>query len=570
MLSPEYLKDIPKDLIYVYEDIEDIVLSDIAEKLKKAKELDANSVYKFKQLFTSESDYEHLRKKLSKMLKESESVVDELIEKGIQKHYKDEQDIYKLVGKTLIDLKDNPIALAKIELYKNALKDNLGKLSKTMGVVVGDDLYPLKDLYKHELNKAIISTQIGVIDQNIAIRKAINRLADNGIKYINYEDSGRNYTLGSAVSMNLRTTLNQLSGEISLINAKDMGQDLMEITAHLGARLTHSAWQGKIVSLSGNDKYLSLDDIGYGEVSGFMGANCKHNWYPFFEGLSYRNYTDDYLKELENKTVTYNDKEISYYEATQIQRKLERDIRRLKTKVDLFNQVGDTQMANIQKLNLKQKQAQYNNFSKQVDIHTKNENLGIKVTKKAENTEKVLVNDVKIGYNNVMKDKVNILIDEFTPCLIEMKTGKIVDTVVSVAKYEDLDLKGWNFDWQKEFKQGKVFKLLLENDDRIQGLVSLYYDKKSNAVYVRLVESAPHNLGINREFNGVGGHLFAEACKQAIDRDFDAIYFDAKTNLIKYYEDNLGAELIGYGNRMILEGEKFLELFERYYGKKIK
>lgn len=446
----------------------------------------------------------------------------------------------------------------------------MGKLSNTMGVVVGDDISSLNYLYKHELNKAIISTQIGVIDQNIAIRKAINRLSDNGVKFINYEDSGRNYTLESAVSMNVRTTLNQLSGEISLINAKDMGQDLMEITAHLGARLTHSAWQGKIVSLSGNDKYLSLDDIGYGEVSGFMGANCKHNWYPFFEGLSYRNYTDDYLKELENKTVTYNDKEISYYEATQIQRKLERDIRRLKTKVDLFNQVGDTQMANIQKLNLKQKQAQYNNFSKQVGIHTKNENLGGKLKKKAENTEKVLVNDVKIGYNNVMKDKVNILIDEFTPCLIEMKTGKIVDTVVSVAKYEDLDLKGWNFDWQKEFKQGKVFKLLLENDDRIQGLVSLYYDKKSNAVYVRLVESAPHNLGINREFNGVGGHLFAEACKQAIDRDFDAIYFDAKTNLIKYYEDNLGAELIGYGNRMILEGEKFLELFERYYGKKIK
>lgn len=133
MLSPEYLKDIPKDLIYVYEDIEDIVLSDIVEKLKNSKELDANSVYKFKQLFTSESDYEHLRKKLSKMLKESESVVDELIEKGIQKHYKDEQDIYKLVGKTLIDLKDNPIALAKIELYKKCFKGQFGKIIKYYG-----------------------------------------------------------------------------------------------------------------------------------------------------------------------------------------------------------------------------------------------------------------------------------------------------------------------------------------------------------------------------------------------------------------------------------------------------
>lgn len=54
-------------------------------------------------------------------------------------------------------------------------------------------------------------------------------------------------------------------------------------------------------------------------------------------------------------------------------------------------------------------------------------------------------------------------------------------------------------------------------------------------------------------------------------RGVNAIYngFAAKTKLIKYYEDVLSVELIGVGNRMILEGEKFLEFFEKYYGKKL-
>lgn len=168
------------------------------------------------------------------------------------------------------------------------------------------------------------------------------------------------------------------------------------------------------------------------------------------------------------------------------------------------------------------------------------------------------------GYN------INIRIDELTPCLVETKTEKVVDTVVSTANIKDLKLENWNFDWQKEINFGKVFKLTLENDEEIQGLLSLIDDTDSNAIYVRLVESAPHNLGINRKYDGVGGHLFAEACKQAIEKGFDAIYFDAKTNLIKHYENTLGAKLIGVNNRMILEGEKFYELFEKYYGKKDK
>mgnify|MGYP000986261717 CR=1 FL=1 len=76
-------------------------------------------------------------------------------------------------------------------------------------------------------------------------------------------------------------------------------------------------------------KYLRAldDDIGYGDVRGFMGANCAHNWAMYWEGASVRSYTPERLAAINAATVTYNGKDIDRYKATQMQRAQERQIR---------------------------------------------------------------------------------------------------------------------------------------------------------------------------------------------------------------------------------------------------
>lgn len=126
------------------------------------------------------------------------------------------------------------------------------------------------------------------------------------------------------------TGLGQTTGEICLANARELGQDLMEITAHCGARPSHSSWQGQIVSLMGRRGYLSLSDIGYGTGDGFKGWNCRHDWYPYFEG-STRMYSEKDLKELNARNIEYPDGSMhTQYEAEQYQRACERKIRETK------------------------------------------------------------------------------------------------------------------------------------------------------------------------------------------------------------------------------------------------
>ena len=138
---------------------------------------------------------------------------------------------------------------------------------------------------------------------------------------------GNNGKLDVAVRRNVMTGIGQTTGEICLGYARDMGCDLMEITAHAGARPSHAAWQGQIVSLSGQNGYLSLSDIGYGTGGGFKGWNCRHDWYPYFEG-SERMYSDKDIKAINDSDIVFSDgSKHTLYEAEQMQRKYERAVR---------------------------------------------------------------------------------------------------------------------------------------------------------------------------------------------------------------------------------------------------
>ena len=165
---------------------------------------------------------------------------------------------------------------------------------------------------------------------------------------------------------------------------------------------------------------------------------------------------------------------------------------------------------------------------------------------------------------------IDILIDKLTPCLIDSSTGDVLNTGFSLAKdseIKDLQEKGWNFDWSsKELDECNIYKLLLENDSVIQGLVATNVVK--GAVHVVLIESAPHNLGNNQKYVGVGGHLFAIAIKLSNKNGFGGfIYFDAKNmDLVKHYTKTLGALLTGgiHEYRMIVEEEQAQTIIEKY------
>lgn len=151
----------------------------------------------------------------------------------------------------------------------------------------------------------------------------------------------------------------------------ELGCTLVETTAHAGARPSHMVWQGRVFSRFGQtDQYEDfVTATGYGTGNGLGGWNCRHSFFPYFEGLSENAYPKEELREIESKTVFYNGEEIPLYDATQMQRKNERDIRRHKRRIAGLEAASvDKKDVQAAKAALRQAQAKQRDFCSQTGL----------------------------------------------------------------------------------------------------------------------------------------------------------------------------------------------------------
>ncbi|MDA3890800.1 MAG: hypothetical protein PF517_03960 [Salinivirgaceae bacterium] len=82
---------------------------------------------------------------------------------------------------------------------------------------------------------------------------------------------------------------------------------------------------------------------------------------------------------------------------------------------------------------------------------------------------------------------------------------------------------------------------------------------------MHLVESAPFNKGKDIMYSGVPGNLVAYACKLSFQRGHEGnVAFISKTQLVKHYEESLGAFHVG-GRLMIIDTGAARILISRYF-----
>lgn len=114
---------------------------------------------------------------------------------------------------------------------------------------------------------------------------------------------------------------------------------------------------------------------GYGDVQGLGGANCRHSFWPFIDGVMERTYTDDELEAMkpENRPkIIYQGKEYDDYTATQKQREIERSIRKWKRREIAAKGTGEETAINVR---LRRLNDEYRAFSKAAGLPTQQERV---------------------------------------------------------------------------------------------------------------------------------------------------------------------------------------------------
>lgn len=392
--QPDILDALPEELCELFRGLELKLLREICSRLKIADQLNEVTVQDIRALRAHGISLAEIEQAIMEVTGAGEeklaALLADVVERN-QAYYTELIDIAHVTApERLVDEADiAAIRRQTWSAYKN-ITGSMGFLVMRGGRLTF--LEPAK-AYENALDAALLQVQSGAISYNQAIAGQVKQLADSGLKTVSYE-SGHVDSVDVAVRRAVMTGVNQLNQKYREQSMDYLETDLVEVTAHLGARNidgpmgweNHAKWQGKVYRWAAkpnasSGRYSDFEQTcGYGSVTGIGGSNCRHSFWPYIEGVSERTYTDEQLEAMkpENRPkVTFEGREYDDYEATQKQRQIERTIRKLKRRKAAFEAAGLEEEKTAANVKLRRLNQKYRVFSKAAGLPEQRERMKV-------------------------------------------------------------------------------------------------------------------------------------------------------------------------------------------------
>lgn len=368
MLTPKQLQNLPRGLTDVYSELSEFILRDIARRIANGAKITDTAEYLMYRAKALGLSTDEIAAKIAEINGVSEGAIDELIRSAAEQS--DEFD-RKMLGESVwsgTTLKENKqlqnVMEAEIKQTHNACENYTQSLGfaerNASGKVVHSSL---GDFLLKQMDSAHMKVVNGATDYNTAIRQACNALVASGVRTV-YYDSGRSDRIEVAVRRAVMTSVSQVTQKISEQNAKELGADGWEISAHAGARPSHAIYQGRQYPASRYESIVRplIEDY-----------NCRHSAFPIILGVSEPVYTEEELQNIDPPPFTYEGRTYTAYEAQQQMRKMERAMRKQKDRCIVADAAGDDETFTAASIKLRRQKDIYEDFCKAADSYTEYE-----------------------------------------------------------------------------------------------------------------------------------------------------------------------------------------------------
>lgn len=294
-MNREYKEKLSRKIEGNFLSLEERILQDIVRRIKKTGEITSTADWQINRLLTLGNSSEDIEKMLKEVLDASYPEMFELYDKVIDWEYVRNKDIYDQINAKFIPFEENEELQQIMEALLRQSGADLENITQSLGFYLdyGNGkrvMTPLSQVYGKYLDDAYMDIVSGAFDYNSVLRRVTTQLTNSGLRNIDYA-SGYSCRANVAARRAVMTGITQLTGHISDMNAEKLGTDYFEVAWHSGARPTHAVWQGRVWSRQ------ELETVcGLGTVTGLEGVNCYHERYPFFPGISERNWSDEWWK----------------------------------------------------------------------------------------------------------------------------------------------------------------------------------------------------------------------------------------------------------------------------------
>lgn len=272
--QPKILDSLPEELAELFRGLDLTLLKEICSRLKISGNLNEVTVQDIRALRSRGIDLAEIKSAIAETTQigyeKLESLLDDVVERN-QQYYSKVIDLAEVTKpERLIDQEDT------YAIYQQT-KGEYRNITQSMGFMVREGrhrvmLEPAK-AYQWALDQAELQVQSGAISYNQAIASAIKELAARGLcvaydkdgnvlkNRVAYE-SGHVDQLDVAIRRAVMTGVNQLNQKYREQSMDYLETDLVEVTAHLGARniirpgdppwIAHTSFQGKIYKWNRN------------------------------------------------------------------------------------------------------------------------------------------------------------------------------------------------------------------------------------------------------------------------------------------------------------------------------
>lgn len=264
---------------------------------------------------------EDIQKEIAKVTKLQEQEIAEAMEDAGVEALSYDDKIYESVGLSPAPLTQSPELIRLMQRNYEATIHTWKNFTRTTADIS-------QQLFINQLDKFYMLVSTGAMGYTQALKEIINTVVSDGARV--YYDTGHSDTIETATLRAVRTGVSQMSSDIQMARAVEMGAEKAIVSSHLGARPSHQIWQGRVFTIN----ELKSTDEGMpalGTIQGLCGVNCRHSWSVFYDGMD--NPFDQYDSEENRKQ----------YEKEQRQRTLERRIRKTKREVMGWKEAVDNE-----------------------------------------------------------------------------------------------------------------------------------------------------------------------------------------------------------------------------------
>lgn len=341
----------------LYDRIEDLnrdILTEIGKQIKYVGTLTPTQAHKLAQITLYGESMNKVARALARITNMSVNDIYKIFKQTAIENQEFARQFYKARNVPFVPYSKNESLQRQVTAIAKLTAKRFRNIMNSTGYILDDKFVPIGKVYQEVVDKAILSVSQGKTTWQEEMRKSLRKLADKGMRVrvdkngeptgtriIDFK-SGYTRRADTQVRMNMLDALKEMSNELQEQFGEEFGADGVEISVHDHPAPDHAGIQGHQFSKE------AFEELNSELKRPISTLNCYHYIFSIVLGVSEPEYTQEQLDKInaENQQgFELDGKHYTLYEGTQLQRRLETQVRQQKDRQILARAMDDEEEA---------------------------------------------------------------------------------------------------------------------------------------------------------------------------------------------------------------------------------